>query len=78
MKKGDLVQGLSPGDRQRQIARWWDQLRAGEDPGATTWEVLDPLERQVTDCLGRDPPDLDRADRLTAKAFLLVAGQEDL
>jgi len=73
--------GLSPGklptradDRFRQIADWWSQLRIGDDSGATTWEVLDALERQVTECLTRDPPDVAKAESVTAKAALLIAG----
>lgn len=71
--------GLSPGNvplqaenRAGRIADWWNQLRIGDDSGATTWEVLDSLERQVMECLIRDPPDLPMADSLTAKAALLM------
>ena len=73
--------GLSPGnfplqteDHVGQIADWWSQLRIGNDPGTTTWEVLDSLECQVMECLTRDPPDLSKAESLTAKAALLMIG----
>lgn len=57
-----------------QIADWWSQLRIGNDSGTTTWKVLDSLERQVMGCLTRDPPDLPKAESLTAKAALLMIG----
>jgi hypothetical protein len=56
--------------RIRLIAEWWGRLRFCDDPGGTTWEVLDALERQVTECLGRASPDVDRAEQLTAEAAL--------
>jgi hypothetical protein len=64
-------------DRFRLIADWWSELRTGEDSGATTWEVLDLLERQVTECLMHDPPDLSGAESITAKAALLLNGGFD-
>lgn len=61
--------------RGQRIADWWNSLRVSEDPGATTWEVLDGLEREVTDCLAVEPQDMSRAESLTALAILLVAGR---
>ncbi len=74
---------LSPGsahseeERRRLIVDFWNQLRACDETGLTDWETLEPLERQVTDCLKREPPDYDLAESLTAKADLLMAGQTD-
>ena len=65
---------LQTGNHIRQIVDWWNQLRIGNDSGTTTWEVLDLLERQVMECLRRDPPDLSKAESLTAKAALLMTG----
>ena len=71
---------LSPDDpqaseaRRQQIIDFWNVLRTCGDPGATTWEVLEPLERQVTEYLDDDPPDIRGAESLTALAALLIAG----
>jgi hypothetical protein len=71
---------LSPDDpqsfesRRQKIVDFWNVLRTCGDPGATTWEVLDPLELQVTEYLDRDPPDVRGAESRTALAFLLIAG----
>lgn len=68
----------SSGERIRQIAEFWNQLDVCDDPGKTTWGVLDGLKREVTDCLYRKPPDLNKAESLTAYAMLLMAGSESL
>ena len=71
---------LSPGDsqatdaRRQQLIEFWNELRTCDDPGATTWEVLEPLERQVTEYLDHDPPDIRGAESMTAFAALLIAG----
>jgi hypothetical protein len=59
-------------ERRSRIAEFWSRLRVCEDLGATSWEVLEPIELEVTDCLSRDPPDIARAESHTAKAFLLI------
>ena len=64
--------------RLRQVVDWWNDLRLGDDPGATTWEVLENLEREVTQCLERRPRDLNKAESLTAYAMLLIAGLTEL
>jgi hypothetical protein len=56
------------------IVSFWNELRICGDPSATTWDVLEPLEQQVTEFLARD--DLESASRLTAKAWCLMAGGE--
>lgn len=60
--------------RQRMIAEWWSELRICGESGATTWEDLELLEREVTDCLALDPPDVCHAESLTALAMLRISG----
>lgn len=72
--------GLSPGESQAPDARWkrvtcfWNELHTCGQPGATTWEVLESLENEVTECLYRNPPDIGLAESLTAQAAALIAG----
>ena len=79
-----LFAELSPDDPQttdarcQQIIDFWNGLRTSGDPGATTWEVLESLERDVTEFLDRDPPNIRAAQSLTALAGLLMAGDNDL
>ena len=74
---------LSPDDphtvevRRQQLVEFWNDLRTCGDPGATTWEVLELLERQATECLDYEPPDFRRAESVTALAALLIAGCEN-
>lgn len=62
----------------QQIAEWWSELRVCGESGAATWEELDALEQEVTDCLARKLPDVNRAESLTAYAMLLIAGCTEL
>jgi hypothetical protein len=64
--------------RLQQIVIFWNKLRTSGETGETTWEVLEPLEQQVTECLESDPPDIRRAESLTAKAAFLIEGCSDL
>ena len=64
--------------RQQLIIEFWNELRTCGESGATTWEVLDSLERLVTECLDHRPPDLGGAESLTALAALLMMGCSDL
>lgn len=74
---------LSPGELQasdahrKRISDFWNELRTCGDPGATNWEALESLENEVTECLYLSPPDLVRADSLTAKAALLIGGFDE-
>lgn len=76
--------GIPPGmllteqERIDWIVEFWNALRINDDPGSTNWEVLENLECQVTGCLAVQPPDVDRAERLTANAMLLMTGQMSL
>jgi hypothetical protein len=65
-------------DRLRQVVDWWNALRICGDSGAATWEEIERLEREVTDCLAKQSPDVNRAESLTAYAMLLIAGCSDL
>lgn len=62
------------GNRLQQIVDFWNALRISGDSGATTWEELEKLEHEVTDCLTRQSPDVDGAESLTGRAMLLLAG----
>ncbi len=66
---------LSATDRERiqLVVEFWNVTADGQS-GETTKEVLEELQREVTDCLYRDPPDINMAERLTARAFHLIAG----
>lgn len=60
------------------IVAFWNQWRVCEETGRTSWEALELLEREVTECLNRDPPNIDRAESLTARAKFLIVGQYNL
>ena len=68
---------LSPDDpqatdtRRQRLVEFWNELRTCGKSGATTWEVLDALENEVTGCLYRSSPDINRAESLTAQAACL-------
>jgi hypothetical protein len=63
--------------RKRQVQEFWTQLYVGENPGETTWEELDALHDQVNSALAANPPDVTRAETLTAYAALLMTGLSD-
>jgi hypothetical protein len=73
-----LGEPRTPDARQKRIVDFWNGLRVCGDPGATTWEVLEPLEQLVTEYLDHDPPDIRWAESLTAQAALLIEGRSDL
>jgi hypothetical protein len=58
----------------RYIVEFWNQLRVCDQLGATNWGVLEPIERQVTECLYGETRDVGRAESYTAYAMLLIAG----
>ncbi len=64
------------GERIREIGEFWNQIHVCEDPGATTWDVLERLEREATEALAQQPPHLKRADAATAEAMLRISGIE--
>ena len=63
--------------RHRLIVEFWQALDDEGDAGATTWEALVRLRDKVTTALLRRPPDIGLAERLTARAALLLAGHGD-
>jgi hypothetical protein len=66
--------GADADPQRREIVEFWNRLRVCEELGTNDWEVLESLERQVTECLVRDPPSYDEASSLTALAMLKIAG----
>lgn len=75
---------LSPNDadlefRIRQLLEFWNKLRIFEEIGQASWEALDSLERDVTECIQRRTPrDISRAESLTALALILIRGSRNL
>ncbi len=72
----------TPGDNAdariiQTLVEIWNAIRLREDPGETTWEVLDTYEREVTDCLAMQPPDLRRAMSVTLEAVDVI-GRGDI
>ena len=75
-------QGPSPGDpddsseRLFQIFQFWERfdLSRGGTPGETTLEELEAIKSEVLAALAANPPDITRAESLTAYAALLMAG----
>jgi hypothetical protein len=65
-------------NRRQKIIFFWNELRTCGNSGATTWEVLESLERQVTEYIDHNPPEIRRAESLTAYAALLIEGCNDL
>jgi hypothetical protein len=66
-----------PSDQRQRIhliVDFWQLLYLGEGSGETTWEELDALQVQVTDALAEVPPNVSRAETLTAYAAALVSG----
>lgn len=63
--------------KKQQLAEFWSQLRVSEELGATNWDVLEPLEREVTEALEKDPPDFVLADSATVKAYCLISGDNE-
>ena len=57
------------------LAEFWNLIRACDDPGGTSWDVLEPIEQEVTGLLWRGrAEDIRLASRLTAKAEYLWRG----
>jgi hypothetical protein len=71
--EGDNLQGSSK-KRLMRIADSWAMLHISGETGATDWATLDEIEREVTEAMYASPPDIDRAESLTAMAFFLISG----
>lgn len=61
-------------DRVHCVVDFWNQARVCDELTATLWRALEPIERQVTECLDKRPPDIGRAEGLTALALRIIAG----
>lgn len=59
--------------RMKSLIDFWTALYEDGDAGATTWEVLDRLRDKVTSALHARPPDISRAESLTARAASLLS-----
>ena len=79
----DQPTGMSPEDprhrsvRIRGMVDFWSDFDVCGEAGATTLEVIEALRQDVTECLSRNPPDVEKAESLTARALLLIAGRGD-
>jgi hypothetical protein len=75
-REGDSRNGLftesSLERRKQDLIETWNQLDLEEDFGAADRGVIMSLRVEVTEALDETPPDLDRADSLTATVFLLI------
>ncbi len=72
--------GLPPGgpdyrDRLQNVIDFWNAISCLDGAGETTPGELEERQAQVSDCLSRRPIDLDRIERLTAEAAMLLTGQ---
>jgi hypothetical protein len=78
-RKVDCVRrdGLSPEDRLRLVAEFWNELQTDGDYGKADQVVVDKISQQVTDAMSQNPPDISRAESLTAYALHLLAGNID-
>lgn len=56
------------------IDEFWKPLRSDDDLDPAIWRVLEPIDRQVRECLDRVEPRYGEAESLTAQAQLLLAG----
>jgi hypothetical protein len=75
----DFSPGDEPdGERSDQIAWFWKLLFTGENPGETTWEGLEKLRAEVEGALMKVPPDVSKAETLTAYAMFLISGDQSL
>jgi hypothetical protein len=73
----DLSPGRPPDyeERLQQVIDFWNAFSCLEDAGETTWGVLEEIQSAVSECLARDPVDLERVESLTANAALLISGK---
>ena len=74
---GDRQVRLSAESRCSDIVQFWNEIELSDDSGAADWGVLESISRDVTEALDRRPPDLEKAESLTSRAFLLYTGDLD-
>lgn len=72
----DIPAGLAV--RARHVAEFWNSYNVTGDPGASTREVLEGIERQVSDCMSMAMQAIGKAESLTAIALGLMSGHENL
>ena len=58
----------------RDIEDFWNQFNSSDELAAAHWGVLGPLEREVTEALYRNPPDIVAAWSATARAWAHLTG----
>jgi len=61
-------------DRIRPLVDFWNIVPVLDELDATKRKALEPLERLVTDCLFQVPPDIGRAESVTALALRIISG----
>ena len=68
--------GLSPEDRERinRAISFWNEYGVHQESGAATWEVIDEVQRKVTECLYAAEIEAHAIESLTAKAMMLMQG----
>jgi hypothetical protein len=65
-------------ERRRQcLIEAWNQLDLEEDFGAADRGVIMSLRARVTEALAKSPPDIELADSITARAFLIIQSNLD-
>jgi hypothetical protein len=65
-------------ERAKRIATLWNVIDSNNDIGGANPEVLERLRHEVSDCLYQVPPEIVRAEELTAQVLLLISGCGEL
>jgi hypothetical protein len=69
--------GLSAEFRRLVIVQFWSEIDTTGDFGAADGGVMDSIKRGVTEAMGSIPENLDEAESLTHRAFLLYTSNID-
>jgi len=67
-------EGLSPNDRVRIVAEFWNEIHIDGDYGAADQVAVEEIEREVSEEISQRVPDVNRLESLTCKALHLIAG----
>jgi hypothetical protein len=59
------------------IDQAWYAIETSGDTGVAPWEDLVPLRDRVTECRQRNPPDVETAEAITTRAFMMMQGIVD-
>jgi hypothetical protein len=62
----------------RDIEEFWNQFNSSDELAAAHWSVLGPLEREATEALYQNPPDLVAARSATARALAHLSETDTL